>query len=81
LLNGADKSRKRVLSIDFVTHDGVVANSELIGAQVYWYIPINSTMLSYNQQDLNSLSKNPFLSGATITEEVDGTKIEINSDH
>ena len=49
LVNAADAQRKRYLQ---VRYDGENGKDELlIGAQVFWYIPKNSTMLTYSSQD------------------------------
>ena len=57
LVNAADAQRKRYLQ---VRYDGENGKDELlIGAQVFWYIPKNSTMLTYSSQDyVNSFAIN-----------------------
>ena len=51
LVNIADESRSRDLR---VSYKGVLSGDEtLAGADIYWYIPINSTMLTY---DINYLT-------------------------
>ena len=57
LLNGADKYRQRILNITYINHEtGLMENDKLINAQIYWYIPKNSTMLTYDIQDLDKLN-------------------------
>lgn len=59
LLNFADRNKKRNLR---VRYNGVDKTDEaLIGTQIYWYVPKNSTMLSYNIKELTDL-------GFSITE-------------
>ncbi len=55
LVNIADESRSRQLR---VSYDGVLVGDEaLAGAGIYWYIPTNSTMLTFDKkyliEDLN----------------------------
>lgn len=50
LVNIADETRSRQLK---VTYDGVLVGDEaLAGAGIYWYIPTNSTMLTYDKKYL-----------------------------
>lgn len=50
LVNIADESRRRMLQC---TYDGVLSGNEaLAGAEVFWYIPLNSTMLTYDRKYL-----------------------------
>ena len=50
LVNIADESRIRQLKCFY---DGVLVGDEaLAGADLYWYIPINSTMLTYDKKHL-----------------------------
>ena len=54
LLNQGEMFTPRKLSIDFITADGVLTNSALIDAQIYWYIPAQSSMLDYELSELGS---------------------------
>lgn len=59
LVNIADESRIRQLKCYY---DGVLSSDEtLAGAGLYWYIPVNSTMLTY---DKNYLIKQGFVTDA-----------------
>ncbi len=50
LVNISDESRRRMLSCSY---EGVLQGDEaLAGAEIYWYIPINSTMLTYDKNYL-----------------------------
>lgn len=50
LVNIVDESRRRMINC---TYDGVLSGNEaLAGAEVFWYIPINSTMLTYDRDYL-----------------------------
>jgi hypothetical protein len=50
LVNIADATRTRQLK---VSYDGVrVGNEALAGADIYWYVPVNSTMLKYDRDYL-----------------------------
>lgn len=50
LVNIVDESRRRMISC---TYDGVLSGNEaLAGAEVFWYIPVNSTMLTYDRDYL-----------------------------
>lgn len=50
LVNIADESRRRMLQC---TYDGVLSGNEaLAGAEIFWYIPLNSTMLTYDRKYL-----------------------------
>lgn len=50
LLNISDGSKSRQLKLFY---DGVLSGDEtLADAEVYWYIPVNSTMLTYDRQFL-----------------------------
>lgn len=50
LVNIADESRRRMVSC---TYEGALSGDEtLAGAQIYWYIPVNSTMLTYDRRYL-----------------------------
>jgi hypothetical protein len=53
LLNGANALVNRALR---VRYDGVDLKDEaLIDSYVYWYIPKNATMLTFNQEKLNKM--------------------------
>ena len=50
LVNIADESRRRMLQC---TYDGVLSGNEaLAGAEIFWYMPLNSTMLTYDRKYL-----------------------------
>lgn len=50
LVNIADESRRRMITCSY---DGVLSGDEaLAGAEIYWYIPTNSTMLTYDKKYL-----------------------------
>lgn len=52
LVNAADGYRKREL---LLRYEGLTAGDEaLYGAQIFWYIPKNSTMLKYEHEDFDS---------------------------
>lgn len=52
LVNAADGYRKREL---LLRYEGLTAGDEaLYGAQIFWYIPKNSTMLKYELEDFDS---------------------------
>ena len=46
LINAADAYTKREIKLSF--NGKKLKESDLIGAQIFWYIPNNSTMLTYN---------------------------------
>ena len=56
LMNIAERYKKRMLSVEFALPDGAVDNSQLIGAQIFWYVPNRATMLSYDLQDIEELA-------------------------
>lgn len=67
LINIADESRSRQLR---VSYDGVLAGDEaLAGAGIYWYVPTNSTMLTYDKNYLiNNLKfDSDSISSTTLT--------------
>lgn len=50
LVNIADESRRRMLQC---TYDGALSGNEtLAGAEIFWYMPLNSTMLTYDRKYL-----------------------------
>ena len=52
LVNAADGYRKREL---LLRYEGLTAGDEaLYGAQIFWYVPKNSTMLKYELEDFDS---------------------------
>lgn len=52
LVNAADGYRKREL---LLRYEGLTAGDEaLYGAQIFWYVPKNSTMLKYEHEDFDS---------------------------
>lgn len=69
LMNIADRYKKRMLSVDFALSDGAVDNLQLVGTQIFWYVPNRATMLTYDLEDIENLSKetidsdpvNPFI--------------------
>jgi hypothetical protein len=56
LTNSADRFLRRELQLEFTHNNGVVDNSALINGQVYWYVPLNGTMLTYDTGDLLNLN-------------------------
>lgn len=58
LINYADKYRKRYLSVNFAKPDGTVDNLQLVGKQIFWYVPTRATMLQYDLTDIKDLSRN-----------------------
>ena len=56
LINGAERYKKRELKVSFAKSDGTPADADLVNAQIYWYLPLNATMLDYDINDLASLN-------------------------
>jgi hypothetical protein len=57
LINGADKYIKRELSVEFSDGaNGIIDDLALVNTQIYWYIPDNATMLTYDLTDLQGLN-------------------------
>ena len=56
LVNAADGYRKREL---LLRYEGLTAGDEaLYGAQIFWYLPLNSTMLKYEAEDFDGTWSN-----------------------
>lgn len=56
LVNRADQFTPRNLTVSFNHADGTADNKALVNAQIYWYVPKESTMLTYDVSDLASLN-------------------------
>ena len=57
LINSADKYRQRKLTISYANADGTIDNTKLLNTQIYWYLPVTNTMLTYDASDFD---KSPF---------------------
>jgi hypothetical protein len=70
LINSADANIKRWLKLSY---QGLLGGNEtLAGAQVYWYVPTNATMLTTNDSDL--VSKYKFASDKGLETKPDYSK-------
>ena len=71
LINGADKYIKRELSVEFSDGaNGIIDDLALVNTQIYWYIPDNATMLTYDLTDLQGLNpQNKFINDVGMSDE------------
>lgn len=71
LINGADKYIKRELSVEFSDGmNGIIDDLALVNTQIYWYIPDNATMLTYDLTDLQGLNpQNEFINDVGMSDE------------
>ena len=60
---------EEVATVDEIESTFSENDKYLEGAQIYWYIPKNSTMLDFNLQDLNKLSDNRFVNDISHTQQ------------
>ena len=57
LTNSADKYRQRELTVSYIKADGTVDKNKLNNTQIYWYLPVTNTMLTYDPGDLGSFTE------------------------
>ena len=51
LINSTEQYKTRKVKVQYYNKNGILNNEALQGAQVYWHIPQNNTMIQYNDQD------------------------------
>ena len=56
LISLSDAITNRELIVDYTSIDkNITSNQALVGSMIYWYIPLQATMLNYNQARLQEL--------------------------